>query len=320
MSLNHTQGAAAPPASTLSALALLRSALLLLVLALGLTGCGGGGGGGGGGGASSNTIVRGIVLNSADSDRGLQGATITIGGKSATTRTVDNASEATPVGSFEIAGPASGATTAVITPVGQAPQTVAFEPAVQSGATLEVTLYVNIGQIRGRILLPDGSPAAAGFVTVSTPTDVFTVQTNAQGIFLATEVQTGEANVSIVQGTASAQRTVPVANGLNEIGDITLTDDPNVTPPGGPFTLTGRVSINNGLFAAGSNVILTRNGIQIESTVTDANGRYSFYVPVGTYGVRIVRSGFVEVERNDLVISNPSVPLTVEDIALTEVQ
>jgi hypothetical protein len=286
--------------------------LVVAFLALGLlAGCGGGGGGGGG--SVSNT-VRGIVKNSLDSDKGAAGVPVTIGGVTATTRTRDNADANHPVGFFEMQNVTVGVRTATIKLSDTVTQTVAFTKPVTSGVNTDLELFVNIGQVYGQVLLPDNKTGASGaFVTISATGD--TVQADSNGFFLLTEIPTSDSapittDVLAVKATASGSKSVSVHFGLNDIGTLTLRDDGNVNPPGAPYTLTGTITVPGVGAVANTTVVLFRNGVQTENGVTNAQGKYYFYVPVGTYSIRAIRSGYKDTQSPDFNLTDPSNPVT----------
>ncbi len=281
--------------------------LLTLAVVPFLAGCGGGGGGG----TTASNTVTGIVRDSRLADQAVGGATVTIGGVSAVTVNVDQANEANPVGSFIMQNVPVGTTTATVRAPGYDQQTIAFSPAITSGTNSPLELIINIGQVSGRILGADGQPASGAFVTVLSTGE--SVTTAADGTFLITNVPTGETQVSAVFGTAIGSKTVNVGDGVTNAGDIQLADDPDLEfPPSGPATIVGTVTLGNGL-GTGSNttVVLLRDGVQIEQTVSDANGVYSFYVPVGTYSVVAIRPAFQNADSGLVTVSNPSVALSV---------
>ena len=297
----------------LSALVATASALLAT------TGCGGGGGGkpqptpGG-----STTTITGRVLNSTAADAPVEGATVVIGGKSATTRTVDNASADTPTGSFVITDAPVGTDIALVTPPGGGTaQTIRFSPPIASGTNSPIELVINIGQISGRVLLPSGQPASGAFVTIAATGE--SVTAGSDGRFFLPNVPAGPTQVFVVLGTASKTQAVTVAIGNTDVGDLTLVDDPNPTPPGIPNTIVGTVTLldpSGTLPASSTTVVLFRNGVQLETTTTDANGSYGFYVPVGNaYSVLATRPGFQNTQSGTLSVTNPSVPLHA-DLAL----
>ena len=262
-----------------------------------LAGCGGGGGGGGG-----STIVVGTVLDSANQDQPVAGARVEIGGASATTGAD---------GGFRITGARAGATTAIITPANGTPQTVGLPVAITPGVPNGVgELFINIGQISGVVLTPQGQPAAGAFVSIIETGD--NVTTSADGRFLVPNVPAGPTQIVVVLGTAAATVTVTVAaTGVTDAGQIRLVDDPNPNPPGGPVTLTGTVRLSDNAGPEGTIVILLRNGVEIERGPTNSAGVYNFYVPVGTYTIVGRRAGYADATV-PATVTNPSQPLTVD--------
>lgn len=285
-----------------------------------LVGCGGGGGGGGNGGGGSETVVTGFVYNSTNQDEEVEGATVVMGNVSGTTVTRDQASPNNPVGSFRLVNVPVGTTTATITflnsrQIGDTDQretftdtqTVAFFPPVARGSNAGLELFVNIGQILGRVLLPNGQPANGANVFVA-PSGL-TATADAEGRFLIENVPLEPIEVTAVLGTAAVTKNVTINNGASDIGDLQLVEDPNPNPPGLPPTIRGtaRVDSASGGLAAGATVILFRNGAQLEQTIANAQGEYSFYVPVGNYTVRVSLPGYQDANL-DLVLSNPNQP------------
>jgi hypothetical protein len=271
-----------------------------------LSGCGGGGGGGGG---NATTRVRFIILDSESGDTEVEGATVTFGGLTGVTRTVDNANATNPVGSVDFVNAPVNTRTVVVTPVGGTAQTLAIDPALGAGDNGTIELFINIGQISGRVLLPDGQPAANAFVTISATGE--TLQVNANGTFLAQFVPKGPSQVFAVEGTATKTTDVTVGNGENAIGDIQLVDDPNPNPPPLPYTVKGTITVTGVGSISGTTAVLERNGVQIETATTQNDGTYGFYVPVGTYTVRAVRNGFREEVSAPFTITDPNQPATI---------
>jgi len=79
-----------------------------------------------------------------------------------------------------------------------------------------------------------------------------------------------------------------------------------------PFTLFGTITVQDVGTPAGTNVILFRNNIQIETTVTDGTGIYHFYVPAGQYTVRALRNGFVDTDSGTITLTDPSTPVRTD--------
>lgn len=273
---------------------------------------------------TADTTVTGMVLNSLDSDLPVEGATIVMGTVSATTVTTGNTSPGNAVGSFRLLNVPTGTTQAVITfqnrrRVGTSDppeyekytdtQTVAFFPGVARGATGPLELFVNVGQVSGRVLLPNGTPASSVFVSVAP--DGLVVTTDAAGNFLVENILPGSIEIASTTGTAAGSKTVTVGNGINASGDLQLVEDPNPNPPSFPATLVGKVSTTNGQSGAGAIVLLLRDGKQIEQTVSNAAGDFAFYVPVGNYAVRVLKDGYIDNTVSGSITS-PNTPLRLD--------
>ena len=284
-----------------------------------LSGCGGGGGGNPGGNTSASNTVIGTVRNSAAQDIAVGGATVTIGTTTGTTPTTAQASATNKVGTFSLSNVAVGTSTAQVvfqntrqTAAGVSQtftdtQIIAFTPPVSPGTNAPIDLFVNIGQVTGRVLLPSGAPAAGAYVTLVATGDP--VQADAKGYFLFLNVPKGVTQVSAVLGTQSVVQGVTVGNGLVAIPDMKLVDNPNPNPPGVPSDIVGKVSAASGPLA-GANVLLSRSGVQIEQATTSADGTYSFYVPAGDYSVTVLQDGFQNGTAAGTV-SNPNVALAL---------
>ena len=274
-------------------------------IAIGAIGCGGGGGS-----KTTKTTVSGIVRNAADNDIEVEGATVLIGGKSALTFTRDNASAANPVGTFLINDALVGAFTATVTVPGKPAQTVAFQPPVKAGANADIVLIINIGQVGGRVLAPNGTPAADAFVSITTDIGSISAVTDSTGRFLLENVLEGTAELTASLGPANAVKTVNVVIGYTDIGDVSLVDDGNTNPPPTANTITGTVtdSTNAATKLAGVSVVLLRNEIQVETTTTDANGKYGFLRPVGTYRIQVLATGYLDGVSDVFTLTSANTP------------
>ncbi|MBC8140212.1 MAG: carboxypeptidase regulatory-like domain-containing protein [Armatimonadetes bacterium] len=296
-----------------------------------LAGCGGGGGGGtgGGGGGTASSTVTGIVRDSAQNDIEIENATVVIGGVSGTTVARDNVTTGNEVGTFRLLNVTEGSSTATITFVNTRvtddtttppttetftdTQTVAFTPPTTRGGNGPYEFFVNIGQVNGRVLLPSGLPAAGAFVSISP--DGFITETDAAGNFFVENILPGTIEISGVIGTNAATKSVTIGNGITGTGDLQLVADPNPLPPGFPATIVGKVTTTTGVSGAGATVILSRDGTQAEQTIANENGDFSFYVPVGSYAVRVLKDAFVDNTASGAV-TNPNTPLRL-DVALS---
>ena len=285
-----------------------RNFLALSALTTLAAGCGGGGGGGT---DTKASIVTGIVYDSLQADLQVEGATVTIGGASATTTARANASSSNQVGSFRITGALIGTTTATITIPGKTPQTFAFQPAVTAGANSELAFYLNIGQVRGRVLDETGKPVKSAFVVVNTSQGSLSGFSNTDGTFLIDLVPDGPTEISAGSGSKIALKSMTVAFGINEAGDLTLQVDPNPNPPAPLKTISGKVtSATDSSAIVNAPVFLLRAGIQLETINTDASGNYFFIVPAGSYTVQTIPGGYVS-ETKDATLANPNNPITV---------
>ena len=236
---------------------------------------------------------------------------MTIAGQAIATRTVDNASAATPVGSYLLVNVPAGTDIAEVTlPTTGEKQRFAFSPPVIQGGVSVVDLFVNIGQIRGTILRPDGKPAAGAFVTYISDIRSDPTQTDADGKFLFPTVPKGSVRVESQFGPASDVRTVTVANGLLDLGTITLVEKSSTTP-GLPYSIKGTVTDSSGTALGNISVALIRNNIQQETAVTGTDGKYQFAVPAGDYTLRISNENFAVAEKAASLISTNQ-PLTVD--------
>jgi hypothetical protein len=274
-------------------------------IAIGAIGCGGGSGP-----KTAKTIVSGIVRNAADNDIEVEGATVLIGGKSALTYTRDNASAQNPVGSFLINDALVGAFTATVTVPGKPSQTIAFQPAVKAGANTDIVLIINIGQVGGRVLAPNGTPAADAFVSITTDVGSISTVTDSAGRFLLENVLEGTAELTASLGPASAVKTVNVAVGYLDIGDVALIDDGNTNPPATANTITGTVtdSTNAATKLAGVSVVLLRNDVQVETTTTDVNGKFGFLRPIGTYRLQVLAAGYLDGDSGAFTLTSANTP------------
>ena len=276
----------------------------LLAFLLFAAGCGGGGKTDPG--ATKFATVLGIVKDSLLGDRGVSGATIALGAASGATTTTDQAAASggtLEVGQFTLKNVPVGTSAAKVTLPGGEVQTVAFYPPIGAGTNADIEIIVNIGQVRGTILGADGKPVrdASIFLTADGPTD--SVSSLADGSFLIQNVQPGSAELAAIFGTKSATRALTVGKGVTDVGSITLLDDPNPDPPGSPKTLFGTVALApGGEKAAGTVLILFRNGVQYETATTGANGVYKFYVPIGAYTLRATRDSYLDQETSVAIV------------------
>jgi len=287
-------------------------------IAIGAIGCGGSSGP-----KTAKTTVSGIVRNAADNDIEVEGATVVIGGKSAVTYTRDNASATNPVGTFVINNSLVGVFTATVTVPGKPSQTIAFQPPVKAGTNADLVLIMNIGQIGGRVLAPNGTPAADTFVSITTDVGSISTVTDSTGRFLLENVLEGTSELTASLGPASAIKTVNVVIGYTDIGDVALVDDGNTNPPATASTITGTItdSANPATKLAGVSVVLLRNDIQVETTTTDSSGKYGFLRPIGTYRIQVLAAGYLDGDSGTFTLTSANTPPNapkIVDISLVQ--
>ncbi len=279
-------------------------ALLLLTAGLMMGGCGSSGPGPG----VENT-VSGLVRDSANRDAAVPGATVVIGGASATTAAD---------GTFVIQKASLGATTATVTAPGQGAQTLGFQPAVGIGTLNGLILTLNIGQIRGKVLLAN-QPVAGAIVTEENTG--FSVTTNSDGTFLLDSIPAGATSIIAVAPTATATKILTVVNGLNDVGNIALVVDTNTNPPGPPAaTLVGKITLSDqptAGAAAGTAIFLLQNGVQIDQKVADSSGNYSFYaLPGSGYSVLARKNAYGDAASDVFAITNTAISVS-KDLTLS---
>jgi hypothetical protein len=225
-------------------------------------------------------------LDAARGDAPVVGALVEIGGRTGTTD---------QNGVFTITGVQAGAfPPGSRRPAAPLRKPVSFSPPIAPGAANNVgELIINIGSVAGRVLLPNGQPAAGAFV--SALSTGLQVNADATGRFVLPNLPAGPTQISAFLGTASATVTVTVGeSGETNIGDLILQEDPNPVPPPAPVNIVGTVTLaDTGAPAAGASVRIFRAGATTpaEQTVTDAQGRYSTFVPAGVYRVVVGAAG-----------------------------
>lgn len=289
-----------------------RTFLALSATSLLYAGCGGGGGS-----DQRAATVKGIVYDSLQADLPVEGATVKIGSATATTTVRANASATNQVGSFSISAATVGETTAIVTVPGKPAQTIAFQPSITTGANADLALYLNIGQVRGKVVDETGKAVKNAIVVVNTSVRSLTAFTSLDGSFLVELVPDGPADLTAGFGSKLASKSLTVAFGINDAGTLTLVPDPNPNPPAGIKTIFGKVtSATDSTAIIGAPVSLLRNGIQIETTNTDSSGNYFFAVPAGDFVVQILASGYLAAEK-PATLTNPNNPLKV-DFSLTQ--
>lgn len=299
---------------------------LTLMIATGLgatmTACGGGGGGGGGGGATAT--VKGTVLSVETNTAYTPPATITIGGQ-ATTVQAD--------GTFTISNAPASAKQASVAATGAQPRTLTI--ALTAGQTTDLgTIYLTsdtagyTATVTGRIVTQDtNQPVGNATVQLAGATAVTSADPTKLGTFQIDNLPVGLGNVSGTYGKVTANGfsdkpitdetlRLPLAAGANPLGDIPIASPVGSTPPTGPYTIAGSVTVQGAKPSAAVTIVLTNNGNTLATISTDANGGYSFWVVPGTYTVQAALSGYATKQIN-VTLQQLNTPVTAPTINLT---
>ena len=289
---------------------------LFCAFAVVLTGCGGGGGGGNpGSGSGSPVTVKGTVLSVESGLPATAGATVNIGGQTATTDTT---------GKFTLTNVSSGTTSGTVTAANELPLTLAL--ALKTTGVNDLgTLYLsNAGYtatVSGRVVTTVGGatqPVGNATVTIGTATTksgtdgTFTLKNLPVGLGANAGI-VGKINASGFDEKAITQDTLrfPLATGANNLGDISVAQ-PSGSIPAAPFTIQGVVTVH-GATAANISVTLVSGGISLGSTTTDATGTYSFWVVPATYTISATSTSTQSVT---VTLLRLDTPVTAPPLAL----
>jgi inhibitor of cysteine peptidase len=211
---------------------------------------------------------------SDDTTHGIVGATVTLSGTRAATTTTD------ANGGYVFSGlPAGGNYT--VTP---SRTRYSFTPVSQTVADLEADEFIAFNAtplfytISGQLVSADGF--ALGGVSVSlSGSKTATVTSNSQGFFLFTDVPRG-GSYTVTPGPTVGYTFSPASKSFSN-----LTSDQGgfYTGTPGNFKVSGRVTLAG---VAMPSVAVNVTGSQTATATTDANGAYSFTLPVnGNYTV-----------------------------------
>ena len=140
------------------------------------------------------------------------------------------------------------------------------------------------------------------------------------GRFAILQVAYSSNNLSVflgLQGVASAagfftQNFSPpsgAVGGTVDVGDIQMVPEAGTTPPPLPFNLTGLVTPIG--LGAGSLVEVLSGATVIRTGTADVQGRYQFWVPVGSYTVRATQGGSIGSSPANVVNVNQTVTANV---------
>ena len=254
--------------------------IVLLFTALGLLSCGGGGGGGAAGITLTGrvlSIVTGGSLNPAVIVQSTTGAT-------ATTSIID--------GSFSVSSP-SGSTSLLVNSAALGVFTFTFPTATQATTDIgdlwvgpeKVTVVGTLQNAASGLGISGGKVQFGGQNAVTDSTGQFAIANVAYS-------STSTAGFLGLVGNAAATGFFPntftssgntAVSGLVDVGIVLLTPLSDSTPPGSPYTIWGKVS--PAANALGTIVTLKQSGSAIRQFNVGLDGKYQFWVPVGTYTI-----------------------------------
>lgn len=167
--------------------------------------------------------------------------------------------------------------------------------------------------VAGTVKDEDGNRVSGATVTIggksttSGPTGAFTVN----------DVTVGLQTVKVTAtGFLPVEFTTEIESPPNQLTIVLFKS--GVEPPGGPFNLTGKVTLSNNSDASGVTVAATENGSGVvqDTATTGAEGVYRLFVPPSNYTVRAAKSGYqtqqqaVTVPPGGQVVSNVNFTLT----------
>ncbi len=284
--------------------------LMGLALLISLIGCGGGGGGGGGGAAGAT--VKGRVLLVETNSPPDPAATVTIAGQSAQTDL--------QTGNFTLSGVPSNATTAVISaPGGSQTRTLTIRLTANQTNDLGDIYLSNKGYtatVTGHVVTQDTNQSV-GNATVTIEAEQTKTDTNGRFSLTGLPVDlVSDANNPVGKVTASGFADVllrfTLTTGTNDLGDIALPLLVSPTTPLPPYTITGKVTVQN-TPAANITVTIASGGTTLGTTTTDSGGNYFFWVVPGTYTITAARSGSQNQQVN-VTLTRLDTPVTAPTI------
>lgn len=288
--------------------------LFVLLVAMLLTSCGGGGGGG-------VVTVQGMVKRSDTREAPTEsGYTLTIAGKTVQVSTTVRQNAEGKDYNFEVVGVPSTATEGTITPPqgsSDSPVTFPLPPLPSSGTVYIGTVYIGpntgIARATGRVVSAEtGQPVPGAKVTIG----AFSTLTSQTGSFVF-ERLVAQTDQGTVEATGFDKKVFaidpPLAPGDNDLGEIRLAPPVSNEPPGGPYNLRGIVTLQGGGSPVGTGVqLLDADTLaQVDSMViTQANGEFQFWVPLGRYVLRVTRTGYITFQQ-EVTITAQNQPVTL---------
>ncbi len=279
-----------------------------------LASCGGGGGGGGG-----TVTIQGLVKRS--DTRGLPdpGTTVTIAGKTVQVTDVRQNADGKDY-NFEVVGVPASTTEGTINPPSgssDSPVTFPLPPLPESGTTYIGEIFIGpasgIAKATGKVVSAEtGQPVQGAKVTIG----AFSTLTNTTGNFVFDRLVAGT-DQGTVEATGFEKKVFsidpPLAPGDNDLGEIRIAPPVPADPPGDPYNLRGVVSVQPPDTPVGTSVqLLDPNTlVPVDSMViSQASGEYRFWVPLGTYLLKVTRSGYLPFQQ-EVTITAQNQPVTV---------
>jgi hypothetical protein len=140
--------------------------------------------------------------------------------------------------------------------------------------------------------------------------------TDAQGQYSIDAIPVGTTQFRVeAGGFAAVDGTLPAAitTGENTVPDVLLQLSVSDTAPGVPFSIQGRVTLAGQSNAGGVAIVALDPGTQtpVDQTQTGADGRYTLWVPPGSYRLRASRSGYTPQER-DITVADVNQSVTAD--------
>lgn len=284
---------------------------LLAGLILLLAGCGGGGGGGSTGGGSG-IPVSGRVLWIENG-----GATVPQSSVRATGGTTSVLTDAAD-GSFTLTVPVNTNSLTVTYSSGGTPIVRTFTVAPITSERDLGDLYIGPStvSVTGRII---DSQTGAGVSGALVKLGGVQATTSAGGTFTLSGVAYSSSLAVFLglQGEVSragyfTQFFSPpgaAVGGVVNVGDIALTPEGSGNPPPLPYNISGSATpVAKG---AGATAELLSGGAVIRTNVADANGKFTFWAPVGTYGVRVTKGSEIASGTATVAATNQVVNVNV---------
>lgn len=172
------------------------------------------------------------------------------------------------------------------------------------GGTTSATVIGRAVQTTTLLPVPDASVTITGGGTSKTDsTGSFTVSA-ATGLRQLTVKKTGYQDAVV---------DVDVQSGNNVLPDpvrLVVLSSGDPPAPSGPGTIGGTVTLSGQTDASGAVVKLFEGDILYESKTTPSSGEYLIWAPIGTYTLRVEKTGFVTLEQQ-VKVTDLSVVKTV---------